>query len=87
MAGGREPAHIGADLGEEHAGDGVADAGHRDQVGDGGAKGSEGIAHARLHVAHRGFERVDLRQVELEQEAMVGCDTAVQGVDQGSTGL
>src|SRR5262245_54496568 len=50
MGGAREARHVEADLGHDHPGDGFADAGHGDQVVDGGTKGSEGLAQARLHV-------------------------------------
>ncbi len=63
---------VGADLGDEHPGRRVAQAGHRRQEADGGANGTEGVSHARIYVVHDGAEGVDLRGMQLDREAMMG---------------
>jgi hypothetical protein len=63
MAGGGKAGHVKADLGDEDAGDGVTDAGHRDQAVEGGAKGREGLAEARLHLAHGPLEGLDVGEM------------------------
>src|SRR3990167_5385384 len=55
MAGRGKAGHVQADLGDEDAGDGLADARHGDQSVDRGAKGGEGVAQPCLHLAHGPF--------------------------------
>ena len=43
MAGGGKAGHVEADLGDDDAGDGIADAGHGHESVDGGLKGREGV--------------------------------------------
>ena len=78
-AGGGEAGHIDADLRHEDAGRSFADARHGNQVVDGGAKGGEGLSHARLHLAHGGFQGLDRGQMPREHEAVMGGHTAAQG--------
>jgi hypothetical protein len=46
----------------------------------------KGAAQARLHLAHGPLQRIDLREVQLQHEPMVGGDGAVQRVDEGGAG-
>ena len=77
MARGREAGHVEADLGDEDAGDGLADARHRDQVVEGGAKGGQGFAQARLHLAHGGLERLLARAHREEYPSLAAWVQAV----------
>jgi hypothetical protein len=45
--------------------------------------GREGFAQAHLHVAHGDLERINLRQMQAQQKAMVGSHAATQGSDDG----
>jgi hypothetical protein len=45
----RAACHVGADFCDEHAGGGFANAGHRRQQADGGAKGAERVSDARFN--------------------------------------
>ena len=93
MPRGRESAQVGPDLGHErlplapqqfdltHAGDG-------DQAVDDGAKGRERDLQARVQFLHRRLQRGDLRQVQLQHEAVMGRHAPLQGGDQlGPGGL
>src|SRR4029450_7545334 len=86
MAGGGKAGHVEADLGDEDAGDGLADARHGDQSVESGAKGGEGLAEARLYLAHGPLEGIDVSEMQLEQEAVVGGDAPVQGGDEVGAG-
>ena len=50
----------------------VADAGDRAQQPDRGAKGLELALHLPVDLGDRGLERLDLAQMQAQQEAMVG---------------
>src|SRR5690349_19447024 len=52
VACGRKPRHVDADLADDDVCRRLADAGHRRQQLGALAKGSEGLPHARLHIAH-----------------------------------
>ena len=82
MAGRGKASHVEADLGDEDAGDGLADARPGDQSVDGGAKGDEGVAQPCLHRAHGPFKGFTLGEMQLQQEAVVGRDASVQGGDE-----
>jgi hypothetical protein len=58
--------------------------GDRRQVFDVGSKGLEGVAHARLQLAHALLQVIHLSEVELEEEAVVLGDTPAQRLDQRS---
>ena len=45
-------------------------------------KGGEGLPHARLHIAYRRLEGVDLPEMQLEQESVMGADAAPQRFDE-----
>ena len=55
--------HVGADLGDEHASRGLAEAGHGRQEADGGAKGAKRVSNARFNGGDGRLEGVDLGQV------------------------
>ena len=82
VACGRKPRHVDADLADDDVCRRLADAGHRRQQLGALAKGSEGLPHARLHIAHGRVERVDLSEVQLEEEAMVLADGSAQRLDE-----
>ncbi len=82
MAGGGKAGQVEADRSDQDAGDRLAHARHRDQSVEGSAKGDEGVAEARLHLAHGSLESVPLGEMQLEQEAVVGGDAPVQGGDE-----
>ena len=82
MADGGKPRHVDADFGDEHPGSRVAQAGHRRQEVDGGAKGTERVSDARFDGRDRGIQGVDLREMQLDQEPMMIGDASVQGVNE-----
>jgi hypothetical protein len=51
-----------------------------------GSKSDEGVPNPRLEVGERGIESVDLGQMQLEHEPMVGCDPAVERRDEVGPG-
>ena len=71
MRRGGEPAHVGADLGDDDLGAELADAGDGAQLLDGVTKGGEAGLDLPVDSSDGGIERVDLLQMELEQEAMM----------------
>ena len=76
-------AHVGADLGEDlHRSKGL-DARRRTHLLDGGAKGPNADLHLPVDLGNRGIEYVDLVEVKPQQEAMVPCHAATQGLVQG----
>ena len=58
--------HVRPDLGQQHPGSRLADAGHRHQMVGRRPKWRENLAHTRLHLAHSRLDGVNLAQVELE---------------------
>ena len=60
----------------------ASQAGHRRQQIDGGTKGGEHLAQMALQRLHGGVERLDLRQMQLEHEAMMRGHPAMQHLDQ-----
>ena len=74
--------HVGADLRKDHCGGGIAQAGHGDQEADRGAKGRKRLGDVSLQVRYRCLKRLNLRQMQLEHEAMMGGHPAAQHVDQ-----
>ena len=59
---------------------------HRHQEADGRAKRGERLADPRLDVGDRSVQRGDVRQVQVEEETMVGGHPAVQRLHQFHTG-
>src|SRR5438094_2228622 len=45
-------------------------------------KGTQGLPDARLHIAHGRLERLDLPEVQLEQETVMLADSTTQRLDQ-----
>jgi hypothetical protein len=69
---GWKPAHVDADFRHDDARDGTPDGGNGHQSVDGGLEGREGrVTQARLHVVHSDLERVDLCQMQPEQESVM----------------
>src|SRR5439155_18473042 len=82
MRGGGKPAHVGADLRQDDLGAEFADPRYRAQLLDGVTKGSQPGINLPVNRGDAGIERVDLLQMETEQEAMVSLDALVQGFAQ-----
>ena len=76
------------DLGDDHPRDCLTDHGHRRQPVGGLAKRTQYLVGPPLQLLHGGAQRVDLRQVQLQQEAMLVRHPAVhRGEDVRATGL
>ena len=86
VASGGKPAHVEADFRHDDARDRASNRGNRHQSVDGGLKGREGLTQARLHLAHRGVERIDLRQMQAQEESVMRRHPALQCRDDGGTG-
>ena len=80
MAGSREAAHVGADLGDDHLGAELAHPGDRGQLLDGVTKGSKTGIDLPVNLGDAGIERVDLLQMQPEQETMVPLDAPAWGL-------
>ncbi len=70
MTGGREAAHVGADLGDDHLGGEVTDAGDGPQQPDRVTERVEIALHLRVDPGQRRRERVVLAEVQAQQEAV-----------------
>jgi len=68
VACGGEPAHVGADLGDDDLGGQVTDAGDGAQQLDRLAERVQAAVHLRVDLGQGGVERVDLAQVQPQQE-------------------
>ncbi len=79
MPGGREAAHIAADLGQDDFGAEDADAGNGGQELDGGAKGLDLGVDLLIDLFDCRVDRVDLLQMQAQQEAMMPGDATAQG--------
>ena len=71
MPGGREAAHVDADLGDDDPAGQRADAWNCGQVLRGGAKGSEIGFDLLVDLSDRRVHGIDLLQMEAQQEAMM----------------
>jgi hypothetical protein len=71
MPRGGKPRHVRADLGHDDTGGGFTDAGHRREDLDVFAKRAEVLLHPRFQPANGLVQRIDLSQVELDEEARV----------------
>jgi hypothetical protein len=74
MRGRGKPAHVGADLRQDDLSAQFADPRDRAQLLDGVTKGSQPGIDLPIDRGDGGIERVDLLQMETEQEAMVSLD-------------
>src|SRR5437660_7075818 len=83
---GGEAAHIDAEFGDQDRGGERSNPADGGQALDGGPKGREGVAQARLQVAHRRLQGIDLGEMKPEQEDVMWRDAPVQGGDELSTG-
>ena len=80
--------HVHADLGEDHPRDRLTDPGHRLQPVGGLAKRAQDLVGLPLQLPDGGLQRIDLRQVQLQQEPMMGRHPAMhRGDDVRATGL
>ncbi len=80
MAGPRETVHVAADLGEDHGGRPLMDAGKGDQLPGRPAKRLEPLADLRVDPGDGGLERGDLGEVDLPQQTLVVGQTAAQSL-------
>ena len=91
MPGGREAAHVAADLGEDRSCRQATDAGDRGQAEDQFAKGGRFIrgllVHARdlpgdlpIDLPDRRIERIPLLEMQLQQKAVMLARSPVQGI-------
>ena len=74
MGGGRETAHVDADLRDDGLSGEVADAGDGPQQADRVTERVEATLHFRVDLFQRLRQRVVLAQVQAEQEAAAGAD-------------
>ena len=80
--------HVDADLGDEYSGDSLTAPRYRLQPVGGLPKRAQDLVGLVLDLLHSGGERVDLRQVQLQQEAVVRRHPAVhRGDDVRAAGL
>ena len=79
VAGGGEAAHVEADLGEDDLGGELTDAGDGGEERDRFAERAEVALHLRVDGGDGGGERVDLAEVQAEEEAVVRARPAGQG--------
>jgi len=82
MARAREPRHVRANLGGDHGRRGLTDARDCGQEADGRPKRDQRVPHARFDVGHGGVERPDRRQMQLQDEPMMGRHASVHRRDQ-----
>jgi len=78
VAGGREAAHVAADLGKDDARAQFVDAGNGGQELNGGAKGLDLSVDLLIDGADRRVDGVDLLQMQAQQEAVMPRDAAAQ---------
>src|SRR5215471_18300614 len=71
VSGGRETAHVAADLGEDDASAQFVDAGNGGQELDGGAKGLEIGVDLLIDPIDRRVDGIDLLHMQLQQEAVM----------------
>ena len=76
-----KPRHVHADLGDEHPRDGLTDSGHRRQPLGGLAKRAQHLVGLLLQFLHGDAQRIDLPQVQLQQETVVRRHPAVHRGD------
>ena len=81
VAGRGEPAHVESNFRNDDPGNSVTDRGDCHESVDGGLKGHEGLAQARLHFAHGSLKGVDVRQVQAQKEPVMGRHPPMQGRD------
>ena len=80
--------HVGADLGDDHPRDRLTDPGDRRQPVGRLAKRAQHLVGLPLDLLHGGAQRVDLRRVQSQQEAMMCRHPAVhRGDDVRAAGL
>jgi hypothetical protein len=78
MSGGREAAHVLADLGQDDVGTQLADAGDRGQERNRGAKGLDIGVDLLIDLLDRRIKGVDLLEMQRQQKAVVPGDVAAQ---------
>src|SRR5215217_7819838 len=83
MPGGREPAHVKADLGNHDLGRCRAQPRHLGQALDGVAKGRKCGLDARIECRQRLLQLPDRLQMLIKQKAVMVPDMAVESLDQG----
>ena len=79
MPGGGEAAHVEADLREDDLGGELSDAGHGDEQSERLAERAELALHLRVDGGDGGGERVDLTEMQAEEEAVMRARPAGQG--------
>ncbi len=79
MAGGGEPAHIDADLGNDDLSGQVTDARDGPQQADRLAERVEVAVHLRVDGGDGGIKRINLAQVQAQQEAVPHGNASLQG--------
>src|SRR3954466_7701776 len=82
VAGGREAAHVDADLGDDDLRGQVTEAGDRAQQPDRLTKRVEIAVHLLVDLGNGDLQGIDLTQVQAQQEAVALGDTAGQGAPQ-----
>jgi hypothetical protein len=82
VACGWEAGHVDADLRDDDLRDRVTDARHRGQQLGGGAKGSQHLPEARLHLTYGLPKSIDLPQMQPEEEAVVLRYVPAQSLDE-----
>src|SRR3954465_14295488 len=82
VAGGREAAHVDADLGDDDLRGQVTDAGDRAQQPDRLTKRVEIAVHLLVDLGNGDLQGIDLTQVQAQQEAVALGDAAGQGSPQ-----
>ena len=82
MPGGRETAHVDADLTDDHRRREVADAGNGGQSRDGGPKGRQTRREFGIDVCDCPLERVDLLEMQAQQQPLRGAEPALQCRDE-----
>jgi hypothetical protein len=76
VSGGRETAHVAADLGEDDASAQFVDAGNGGQELNGGAKGLDMSVDLVIDGVDRRVDGVDLLQMQAQQKAMMPGDAS-----------
>jgi hypothetical protein len=88
MARGGEARHVNADLGHDHMGAHLAQSRHGAQPFGGASKRFEPKTHLLLDRGDGLIQRIDMTQVKLEHEAVMGANVAAQRLAQlGAAGL
>jgi len=75
-----EAPHIGSDLGENHLGQAPLDARNRLQALELRLKRAQALRDLLAQLRNGVLETVDMRELLLDEEAVVGGETALQGL-------